>query len=199
MKRFKGNKTVTYEADYGFMVDIVDTVDDRNGCAYWDVWLYRKHFGYKMSMFGLMKTDHPTIKSILSIIEANLPDYYPDYDEQFCQHDDVDRSYEDDYEYEDCDDGAICCPVCGSDDVEVIQYKETEDDVKKAEELKGQYAQFVRDHLVTERFGERVDEFIDYKINNCGTGWWVGLNDAGMLFDMTIIAQDFAGWVHMDD
>ena len=97
MKRAKGIKTVTYEADYGFMVDIVDNVDDRNGCAVWDVFLYRKHFGYKMHMFGLMKDDnHPTIKSILDIVDCNLPEYYPDYDEQFCQYDDVDRSYEDD-------------------------------------------------------------------------------------------------------
>ena len=119
MKRRTDIKVKTYEADYGFMVDIVDNVDERNGIAEWDVWLYRKNIGYKMHMFGLLKEYNHTIKQILEIIERNLPEYYPDYDEQFCQYDDVDRGYEDDYDYDD-DNECFCCPVCGSTDVELV-------------------------------------------------------------------------------
>lgn len=113
-------KVKTYEAEYGFLVDVVDTVDRRNDIRLWEAWLYRENMGTKMFMFGLQRSDVPTIRDFLNIVESNLPEYYPDYDEQFSQYDDVDRSYEDDYDYdEDDDDECVCCPVCGSTDVEM--------------------------------------------------------------------------------
>lgn len=116
MKRRTDIKVKTYEADYGFMVDIVDNSADKYPS--WDVWLYRKNIGVKMHMFGLLKEYNYTTKQILDIVERNLPEYYPDYDERYCQYDDVDQGYLDDYDY--VDDGeSFGCPMCGSTDVEM--------------------------------------------------------------------------------
>ena len=119
MKARKEFKVKTYEADYGFLVDVVDTVDSRNGIRLWEAWLYRENHDSKMHMFGLYRENVPTIREFVKIVEANLPEYYPDYDERYCQYDAVDRSYEDDYEYDE-DDDCECCPVCGSKDIEVM-------------------------------------------------------------------------------
>lgn len=121
MKRRDDIKTVTFEAEYGFMVDVVDNKDWINHEPVWDVWLYRDSIGYKMYMFGFPKDQTPDIEEVIEITERNLPEYYPDYDEQFCQYDEVNRGYEEDYDYEEDDDDCICCPVCGSKDVELIE------------------------------------------------------------------------------
>lgn len=94
MKAREDIKTVTFEAEYGFMVDIVDTKFWTNHEPVWDVYLYRDCIGEKMYMFGLPKAQNPILESVIPIVEANLPDYYSDYDEEYCQCDDVDRGYE---------------------------------------------------------------------------------------------------------
>lgn len=83
MKRRAEIKTKTYEAEQGFMVDIVDTIDDMCGEPIWDVFLYRKGFGVKMYMFGLPKSLTPTIRNAVSIVEGNLPQYYNTYKRDF--------------------------------------------------------------------------------------------------------------------
>ena len=45
---------------------------------------------------------------------------------QFCQCDEVNRGYEEDYDYEEENDDCICCPVCGSKDCELLHIKESE-------------------------------------------------------------------------
>ena len=98
MKRRRDIKTTTFEADYGFMVDIIDDIDKRCGKTLWNVFLYRENFGVKMHMFGLSKNQTPTIEEAIEIVEANLLDYYSLYDEDYCEYYEVDRGYEDDYE-----------------------------------------------------------------------------------------------------
>lgn len=142
MKRAKGIKTVTFEAEYGFMVDIVDTVDERNGCALWDIFLYRKNMAVKMGMFGLLKENTPTLTDVKNIVEANLPEYYPDYDEQYCQYDEVDQGYLDDYDYDE-DGEDICCPVCGSHDIEVVQDGQEHNSNESATTLEGEEVEVV--------------------------------------------------------
>ena len=95
MKRRTGIKTYIYEADYGFMVDIVDDVDRNLGEALWNVFLYRETMGVKMHMFGLPKSQTPTLRDAKKIVKANLKDYYWIYDNEYCQCDEVDRGYED--------------------------------------------------------------------------------------------------------
>ena len=117
MKKMDDIKTVTFEAEYGFLVDIVDNKDWINNEPVWEVWLYRNNIGYKMHMFGLPKEQNPDIAEVIDIVERNLPEYYPDYDEQFCQYDEVDRGYEDDYDYYDNED-CVCVKYVGNTDVE---------------------------------------------------------------------------------
>lgn len=104
MKRRDEIKTHTFEADYGFMVDIVEENDKRCGEALWSVFLYREGFGVKMHMFGLPKHLTPTIEEAINIVEGNLPEYYGDYDDEYAQYDNVDRSYEDDDDDDDDED-----------------------------------------------------------------------------------------------
>ena len=85
--------TTRFEAEYGFMVDIIDEVDDNNGTSMWSVWLYRKDIGVKMFMFGLDQTQAPTLADALAIVENNLMEYYPLYDKDFSQNDVVDVGY----------------------------------------------------------------------------------------------------------
>ena len=95
MKRRTGIKTYIYEADYGFMVDIIDDVDRDLGEALWNVFLYRETMGLKMHMFGLPKSQTPTLRDAKKIVKANLKNYYWIYDRDYCQYDEVDRGYED--------------------------------------------------------------------------------------------------------
>lgn len=101
MKRRRDIKTTTFEADYGFMVEIVDTKFGKNNDSIWDIFIYREEYGIKMSIFSLLKNQTPTIEDVIEIVEANLPDYYSLYDEDYCEYDEVDRGYEDDYDFED--------------------------------------------------------------------------------------------------
>lgn len=101
MKKRRDIKTTTFEADYGFMVEIVDTKFGKNNDPIWDIFIYREEYGIKMSIFGLSKNQTPTIEEAIEIVEANLPDYYSLYDEDYCEYDEVDRGYEDDYDFED--------------------------------------------------------------------------------------------------
>lgn len=89
--------TVTFEADYGFMIDIVDNANAKYPT--WDVWLYRKDYGIKEYMFGLPKDRTSNIDAVVAIVESNLEDhsYYSNYDDEYAQ--DADREYEDE-----CDD-----------------------------------------------------------------------------------------------
>ena len=95
MKKRDDIRTVTFEAEYGFMVDIVDNKFWSNDEPTWDIFLYRDNICYKMYMFGLPKEQTPNIDQVIDIVEANLMDYYPYYDEEFCRYDDVDHGYED--------------------------------------------------------------------------------------------------------
>ena len=54
----------------------------------------------KMNIFGLSKNQTPTIEDAIEIVEANLLDYYSLYDEDYCEYDEVDRGYENDYDFE---------------------------------------------------------------------------------------------------
>lgn len=100
MKRRTDIKITTFEADYGFMVEIVDTKFGKNNDPIWDIFIYREGYGIKMDIFGLLKNQTPTIEEAIEIIEANLPNYYSLYDENYCEYDEVDRGYEDDYDFE---------------------------------------------------------------------------------------------------
>lgn len=101
MKKRKDIKTTTFEADYGFMVDIVDAKFWTNNEPFWDVYLYRKDYGVKMGMFGLPKNQTATLEEAIEIVETNLPEYYGLYDEEFCEYDEIDRGYKDDYDFDD--------------------------------------------------------------------------------------------------
>lgn len=101
MKRRRDIKTITFEVDYDFMVDIVDSKFWINNEPLWDIYLYRKDYGIKMGMFGLPKNQTPTIEEAIEIVEANLPYYYSLYDENYCDYDEVDCGYEDDYDFND--------------------------------------------------------------------------------------------------
>jgi len=182
MKRIGNVKTTTYDAGFGFRVDIVETVDYANGTELYEVWIHRPDYGVKDLMYGLSKKNVPTIKGVLKIIEANLLEHMRSYDDEYCD-DDVDRSYDEDFD----------------DDIKVIPYVETEEDVREATELKKRFAQFVREHFADTKFSDKVEGFLDYAMNNYGTGWWVGMNKAGRLFDMVSIAENLVQWNHMDD
>lgn len=93
--------TVTFEADFGFMIDIVNNATAKYPT--WDVWLYRKDYGIKSYMFGLPKEQTPTLEDAISITEGNLVDhsYYSYYDDEYAQ--DADREYEEEDEDEDED------------------------------------------------------------------------------------------------
>lgn len=109
MKRMAGIKTKTYEAEYGFMVDIVDGYHWISINPSWEIYLYRAEFGTKEYMFGLPKGQTPTIKEVIEIVEANLPTYYKSYDDEFAEYDDVNRGYLEDYaEYFDDEDEHNC-------------------------------------------------------------------------------------------
>lgn len=84
--------TARYDAGFGFIVDIEDVVDE-NGNSVWDVWLYRSGYNIKLYMFGLPRTQIPTIKDAIAVIEANLLGYCSTYDEKYCCGDDIDRAY----------------------------------------------------------------------------------------------------------
>jgi hypothetical protein len=84
--------TTRFEAEHGFMVDIIDEVDD-NGQSVWSVWLYRHDIGIKSYMFGLPRSQTPTLAGAQKVVEANLSEYYSQYDKEFCQEDDVDTGY----------------------------------------------------------------------------------------------------------
>ncbi len=83
MRRRFGIKTYVYEVGNDFMVDIVDDVDRSLGEPIWNVYLYKEGYGTKMYMFGLPKSQTPTLKDAKSIVQANLPDYCDDYDARF--------------------------------------------------------------------------------------------------------------------
>lgn len=93
--------TVTFEADFGFMIDIVDNATAKYPT--WDVWLYRNDYGIKSYMFGLPKEQTPTLEDAISIVEGNLYDnkYYSDYDDEYAT--DAYREYEEEDEDEDED------------------------------------------------------------------------------------------------
>lgn len=84
--------TVTFEADFGFMIDIVDNATAKYPT--WDVWLYRSDYGIKEFMFGLPKELTPTLEDAISITEGNLVDhsYYSNYDDEYAP--DANREYE---------------------------------------------------------------------------------------------------------
>lgn len=180
MKRRTEIKTKTYEADYGFMVDIVDDVDRRCGEAVWSVYLYREDLSVKVFMFGLLKSATPTLREVVGIVKANLPEYYGDYDEEYARYDDVDRSYADDYPEIYKNDGADCdcenchyhdedcdhCDECEDADDDGIEYPEdgstpiatikmckligTEEEIEQAQELREKYFDNLHDTFVTE-------------------------------------------------
>jgi hypothetical protein len=83
MRRRFGIKTYVYEVGNDFMVDIVDDVDRSLGEPIWNVYLYKEGYGTKMYMFGLPKSQTPTLKDAKSIVQANLPDYCDDYGARF--------------------------------------------------------------------------------------------------------------------
>ena len=70
MKKRKDIKTTIFEADYGFMVDIVDAKFWTNNEPFWDVYLYRKDYGVKMGMFGLPKNQTPTLEEAIAAANA---------------------------------------------------------------------------------------------------------------------------------
>ena len=82
MKERKESKTKTYEVAGDFLVDVVDTVDSTNGFRVWEAWLYRDGADTKMFMFGLQKSDVPTISDFTDIVESWLPEYYHIYEDE---------------------------------------------------------------------------------------------------------------------
>lgn len=78
MKRAKGIRVTTYEADRGFMVEIVD---DENSGTY-EAWLYERTISQKTLMFGLQKWA-VSRKEFLETVERNLPSYINDYEEEY--------------------------------------------------------------------------------------------------------------------
>lgn len=83
----------TYEAGYGFLVDIVDEWDESIGENLWMAWLYRKNMGVKSSVEGRPRSQVHTIAEFIEIIEDMLLEEYKMYDDAYCQEDDVDRGY----------------------------------------------------------------------------------------------------------
>lgn len=75
-------KIHTYEADDGFMVDIVDKDDA------FEAWIYHKDYGIKDLMWGEPKKNTifgepftQTLQGFKSLVEANLEAYAGDYRE----------------------------------------------------------------------------------------------------------------------
>lgn len=83
MKRTTKTKTSTYDTGIGFLVDVVDTIDERNNIPLWDIWLYRKSYGVKRNMFGLIKAQTPTEREVLKVVQDNLLEYMMAYDEEY--------------------------------------------------------------------------------------------------------------------
>lgn len=67
-------KTTTYDADEGFMVDIVEKPVGP------EAWLYHEKYGikYKYLMFGSTWGQN-TMEDFLKMVEANLEEYIADY------------------------------------------------------------------------------------------------------------------------
>ena len=67
-----------YETGHeNFLVEI-DAEESADGVEY-GAWLYRKDMGVKMYMFGVYDLNYA---EFISLVEANLPDYYDMYDEE---------------------------------------------------------------------------------------------------------------------
>jgi hypothetical protein len=69
----KDRETKTYEAYYGFFVDIVTITHDYG--TEFQAWLYHKDYGYKNLMFA---TEGDTFGAFLGMVEDNLDSYIED-------------------------------------------------------------------------------------------------------------------------
>lgn len=78
MKKAKGIKVTTYEAENGFMVEVVD---DDNSETY-EAWIYNRTISQKMMMFALQKWA-VSRKEFLETVEKNLPSYIEDYEKEY--------------------------------------------------------------------------------------------------------------------
>ena len=83
----------SYEAGYGFMVDIVDDFEESSGTDMWSAWLYRKNIGVKSYIEGRPRSQVHTVTAFLAEIENILVEMFKMYDDEFCREDDVDRGY----------------------------------------------------------------------------------------------------------
>ena len=94
-------KTETFTWDGGFMVDVVTTSDT------YEAWIYHKDYGIKELMFGMPKKQQ-SYEKFIEIVEWNVDDDIFAYMEQH-----MDGDFDD-------DDEEVCCPCCGSHEVEVV-------------------------------------------------------------------------------
>ena len=77
MKRIDSLKTTTYE-DGDFLIDIVETAD------VYEAWLYRKDYGVKDLMFGMLKKDYSEDR-FLNFVIVNLEWHEEFYDKDHAE------------------------------------------------------------------------------------------------------------------
>lgn len=75
MKQIENLIKETY-SDGEFIIEISDTGE------LWDVYISHSDYGIKMKMFGLLK-DRQSYADVVKIVEANLPEYERQYNEEF--------------------------------------------------------------------------------------------------------------------
>lgn len=77
MKKVMSIRTTTYE-DGDFLIDIVET--DKA----WEAWLYRKDYGVKDLMFGMLKKDYSEDR-FLNFVIVNLEWHEEFYDKDHAE------------------------------------------------------------------------------------------------------------------
>lgn len=81
MKRVFERPIEKYQYNDDYFVDIVITTYDST--TVFEAWLYRKNCGIKMLMFG-MPSYQQSFETFKEVVEANVEDYIPLYEEDYC-------------------------------------------------------------------------------------------------------------------
>lgn len=114
MKRVKEIKTYTYQAEEEWFVDIVD-----DGDTLW-AYLHQGIPSHRLCMWGSPKkqpvTEDTTVRSLLKMVSNVWPEYIEQYENEV---DAINAMYDEMEDEMFGDDECICCPVCGSKDVEM--------------------------------------------------------------------------------